>query len=298
MKNPNPIVLIAIERIRALAITVTLIALFASPNVVRASGSGDDEDSVTAATYSMLLKAKRIMRKHGRFLKHPRWGNIWQPDQNRSWRPYTIGRWETTKGHIWKWVSDEPFGNVVYHYGRWTSDDTYGWFWVPGSQRGPAWVIWRQNSDYVGWAPLPPTRSTKDVRRNRRIDTYDNTPLAHQWVFVRRQALRNDILADHILPPRQATDLYYATEPADHPSTLFARTTKPRRFENDNIDDRDYKDSNYARRNYSERRYDDDQYDNDRRGTRRRYARGSLFLDDFYLENDNSDDEICINDMR
>jgi len=297
MKNPNPIVLIAIERIRALAITVTLIALFASPNVVRASGSGDDEDSVTAATYSMLLKAKRIMRKHGRFLKHPRWGNIWQPDQDRSWRPYTVGRWKTIKGHNWEWISDEPFGNVVYHYGRWTFDDRYGWFWVPGSQRGPAWVMWRQNADYVGWAPLPPTRSLKDFQTNRRSDTYDKAPRARQWVFVPRHSLRYGTLAQLMVPPRKAADLYYTTEPADRPSTVIARRSQPRRYENDNIEGRDDIDDNYARRNDSQRRYDD-RYDNGRRLTRRRFAHSGFFLDDFYLDNDDIDDDNCINDMR
>ena len=32
-----------------------------------------------------------------------------------------------------------------------------GWLWVPGRVWSPAWVNWRQDDDYVSWAPLPPS---------------------------------------------------------------------------------------------------------------------------------------------
>jgi hypothetical protein len=35
-------------------------------------------------------------------------------------------------------------------------DDAYGWAWMPGTDWAPAWVAWRTDADYVGWAPLPP----------------------------------------------------------------------------------------------------------------------------------------------
>src|SRR5437773_2233500 len=74
---------------------------------------------------------------------------------SRDWRPYTDGHWVYTDVG-WTWVSEEPFGWATYHYGRWTRLRNIGWVWVPGDEWAPAWVSWRKNNDYVGWAPLPP----------------------------------------------------------------------------------------------------------------------------------------------
>ena len=35
-------------------------------------------------------------------------------------------------------------------------NQAYGWYWVPGYEWAPAWVAWRNNNDYYGWAPLSP----------------------------------------------------------------------------------------------------------------------------------------------
>jgi hypothetical protein len=81
---------------------------------------------------------------------------VWRPIMMpRNWVPYTIGHWEWTSDG-WYWDSDEPFGYITYHYGRWYNDDYYGWIWVPDEQWAPAWVEWRYDDDYVGWAPLSP----------------------------------------------------------------------------------------------------------------------------------------------
>jgi hypothetical protein len=81
---------------------------------------------------------------------------VWRPTMMpRNWEPYTIGRWEWTADG-WYWDSDEPFGYITYHYGRWYNDEYYGWIWVPDDQWAPAWVEWRYDDDYVGWAPLSP----------------------------------------------------------------------------------------------------------------------------------------------
>ena len=80
----------------------------------------------------------------------------WHPSiMDATWRPYTIGHW-VWSDYGWYWVSAEPFGWATYHYGRWYLDDNYGWLWIPDPVWGPAWVEWRNNEDYVGWAPLPP----------------------------------------------------------------------------------------------------------------------------------------------
>jgi hypothetical protein len=82
-------------------------------------------------------------------------GYCWHPRVLPGWRPYTDGGWVFTD-YGWTWRSNEPFGWAVYHYGRWTRAPRLGWIWVPGTEWGPAWVSWRNSSDYVGWAPLPP----------------------------------------------------------------------------------------------------------------------------------------------
>ena len=83
-------------------------------------------------------------------------GTVWRPYHvGHDWRPYLNGRWIWTD-YGWYWSSYEPFGWATYHYGRWTYDDYYGWIWIPGDEWGPAWVEWRYNDDYIGWAPLPP----------------------------------------------------------------------------------------------------------------------------------------------
>jgi hypothetical protein len=81
---------------------------------------------------------------------------VWRPyKSDYNWKPYTEGRWEWTR-HGWYWVSYEPFGWATFHYGRWYFDDYYGWVWMPDNVWAPAWVEWRYNDTYIGWAPLPP----------------------------------------------------------------------------------------------------------------------------------------------
>jgi hypothetical protein len=71
-----------------------------------------------------------------------------------DWHPYQSGFWAPTDAYGWVWISDEPFGWATYHYGRWAHDEFQGWVWQPGSVWAPAWVDWRANDQYVGWAPM------------------------------------------------------------------------------------------------------------------------------------------------
>lgn len=108
--------------------------------------------------------------------------HVWRPLRVQAgWRPYLEGRWVWTD-FGWYWVSYEPFGWAVFHYGRWYYDDYYGWVWVPDDQWGPAWVEWRYNDSYIGWAPLPPYASfsiTVGIRFTHRW----NAPY-HYWNFI------------------------------------------------------------------------------------------------------------------
>jgi len=100
----------------------------------------------------------------GDWFQDPVRGWCWTPyDMAADWRPYYDGNWEYTD-YGWSWVSNESFGWATYHYGRWFYDDAYGWAWVPGTEWAPAWVAWRSNDEYVGWAPLPPDADWDDTR--------------------------------------------------------------------------------------------------------------------------------------
>jgi hypothetical protein len=87
-------------------------------------------------------------------------GLCWQPTvclRDHAWRPYfDRGRWLYSDCG-WYWQSDYSWGWAAFHYGRWFRDDHQGWMWRPNRVWGPAWVAWRQNRDYCGWAPLPPS---------------------------------------------------------------------------------------------------------------------------------------------
>lgn len=115
------------------------------------------------------------------------YGYCWQPrDVDRDWRPYGDGQWAYTDAG-WTWVSEEPYAWAVYHYGRWARLEDRGWFWVPGTEWGPAWVSWRRSPKYVGWAPLPPEASVRrGVGLSAWVDSYyDIGPSAYRFVEVR-----------------------------------------------------------------------------------------------------------------
>jgi hypothetical protein len=92
----------------------------------------------------------------GGWLKHPKWGDVWQPDAGPNFRPYFYGYWQHTTDYGWLWVSNEPYGEIVYHYGRWIFDPDEGWLWLPSYVWAPSWVVWREGEGDVGWLPMPP----------------------------------------------------------------------------------------------------------------------------------------------
>ena len=69
--------------------------------------------------------------------------------------PYTNGQWINTDAG-WYFKARTPVEETVSHYGRWVNTPAAGWLWVPGRVWAPAWVDWKQNDNYVSWAPLPP----------------------------------------------------------------------------------------------------------------------------------------------
>ena len=110
-----------------------------------------------------LTDFRPALDPHGSWVQDPVYGLVWIPHQSvvgRDFAPYvTSGHWELTRDDQWIWVSDHPFGWVVFHYGRWVWTNS-GWAWIPGYRYAPAWVDWRvadYDYGYVGWAPYPPS---------------------------------------------------------------------------------------------------------------------------------------------
>ncbi|TAL05152.1 MAG: hypothetical protein EPO07_03995, partial [Verrucomicrobia bacterium] len=96
---------------------------------------------------------------YGTWIEVEDYGRCWQPSVvviNHDWRPYCDrGRWLYTDGG-WYWLSDYSWGSVTFHYGRWFNHARWGWCWQPDNIWAPAWVTWRYDNAYCGWAPLPP----------------------------------------------------------------------------------------------------------------------------------------------
>ena len=110
---------------------------------------------------------------YGDWIRDPVHGYVWVPYAEPNFQPYaTNGHWVmSTYGNTW--VSNYAWGWAPFHYGRWYFDDYLGWAWVPGYEWGPAWVNWRSNAGYYGWAPLGPGIS---------IHVAVNIP-SHHWIL-------------------------------------------------------------------------------------------------------------------
>ena len=149
---------------------------------------------------------------YGSWSQTDSYGLVWQPTGvDRDWSPYTDGYWSYTDAG-WTWVSYEDWGGVCYHYGRWVELDEAGWCWVPGYEWGPAWVSWRKNEDYVGWAPLPPeARWDVGVGISTWADTqYDIGP--RHYSFCRSRDFGAPVIRGVILPrARNVTFINFTT---------------------------------------------------------------------------------------
>ena len=140
---------------------------------------------------------------YGQWRHSSRWGDVWAPQVTPDWRPYTVGRWIYTDDWGWYWVagdSEGQWGWVVYHYGRWVFDADLGWIWIPDDTWGPAWVMWRQGTEQLGWAPLPPEPLLVEYREEPDV-----------WSFVQAQEFFAPDIASVLLPANQITVAFQNT---------------------------------------------------------------------------------------
>ena len=149
------------------------------------------------------------LASHGEWIEISAGYYGWRPQRvDRGWRPYLYGRWAWTE-YGWYWISNEPFGWATYHYGRWYFDDYHGWIWIPDRVWGPAWVEWRYNDDYLGWAPLPPYASFS-FSIGIRFTTRWFAPHGY-WSFVRYRHFGQHNVNQYCSPPEYAQRLIGVT---------------------------------------------------------------------------------------
>jgi hypothetical protein len=156
---------------------------------------------------------------YGTWTQDADYGWVWTPAvvrTDRTWRPYlNSGHWVWTD-QGWFWQSDYSWGWAPFHYGRWSYRN--GWVWIPDHVWSPAWVDWRYNRDYVGWAPLPP-----DARfdpgfgfsyRDRRLGFNANFDFglgANYFAFVPASTFVDVDLRRHLIPHDRVRDIYVNT---------------------------------------------------------------------------------------
>ena len=136
---------------------------------------------------------------YGTWVDDPTYGRVWRPrDAGADWRPYTYGRWAYTSEYGWVWVSEEPWGSVVYHFGQWVWTSQYGWVWVPGDAWAPAWVEWCYSGDYIGWSPMAPDPywQTGDY-----ASSFDCSAYYSRTVYVRQDRFAGATVSAYVAAP-------------------------------------------------------------------------------------------------
>jgi hypothetical protein len=138
--------------------TVAESSASSAPGYSSASLDGQDTDPAAIDAFRSELAP------YGRWVDDPAYGRVWVPFPEyvgSGFAPYvTNGSWALDENDDWIWVSEFPFGEVVFHYGRWVLVSGVGWSWIPGLRYAAAWVVWRVpvgEYSYVGWAPAPAT---------------------------------------------------------------------------------------------------------------------------------------------
>jgi hypothetical protein len=135
---------------------------------------------------------------------------VWRPTIiKRGWIPYRHGRWIWTVDG-WYWDSYEPFGYITFHYGRWYYDDYYGWIWIPDYEWAPAWVEWRYDNYYIGWAPLPPyAEFSISIGIHY---TYDYYVPYHHWHFVKYNHFCDPYVYNYYVAPQYKYRIHSRTK--------------------------------------------------------------------------------------
>ena len=156
---------------------------------------------------------------YGSWIEVEGYGLCWQPTvviYQSDWQPYCDrGRWVYTDCG-WYWASDYSWGNVAFHYGRWFKHHRRGWCWAPDTVWAPAWVSWRRNDNYCGWAPLPPAACYRPgvgfFYQDRAVSIGFEFGLSIDcYTFVSRHHFTDPHPRRHAAPRQEVTQIYNTT---------------------------------------------------------------------------------------
>lgn len=176
----------------------------------------EDVQAAPNASYSYFYDS---LSPYGNWVDIEGYGPCWQPTAvgvNPGWQPYSDhGHWAYTDSG-WCWVSDYSWGWAPFHYGRWFRHGRFGWCWAPDTVWGPAWVSWRYDSSYCGWAPLPPTACYRPgygfTYFGRSVGFGFDFGLSANWfVFVPLGHFHDRDVFHHRVPHREVTKIYAGT---------------------------------------------------------------------------------------
>jgi uncharacterized membrane protein YgcG len=175
-----------------------------------------DVEQAPNTSYSYFYDS---LSPYGNWVDIEGYGPCWQPTAvavNPGWSPYCDhGHWAYTDCG-WCWVSDYSWGWAPFHYGRWFQHGRFGWCWAPDTVWGPAWVSWRYNNSYCGWAPLPPTACYRPgfgfTYFGQSVGFGFNFGLSASWyVFVPVDHFHDRAVDRYRMPHREVTKIYAGT---------------------------------------------------------------------------------------
>ena len=69
--------------------------------------------------------------QYGRWDSDPQYGQVWIPQVESTWQPYSTGSWQWDTYYGWTWIDSAPWGWAPFHYGRWVYSHNC-WGWAPG----------------------------------------------------------------------------------------------------------------------------------------------------------------------
>lgn len=119
-------------------------------------------------------------------------GVVLKAGSSPAYVPYSNGQWiYTDQG--WYFRAPTPWEETIHHYGRWVYSPVEGWIWVPGRVWAPAWVDWRENDDYVSWAPLPPSVYIDDDQVYEPVIDYNDYIIVERRHFIDPNVYRYNV---------------------------------------------------------------------------------------------------------
>lgn len=165
----------------------------------------------------------------GNWVEDNEYGYVWVPDAGPDFQPYqSRGHWVYTS-YGWTWVSYYQWGWATFHYGRWRFTGDYGWIWIPGYTWGPAWVAWRSNGEYFGWAPLGPPNpdqySNYRDHESERVSiglsfSFNDAPEPSHWCFVPANQIASPQINNYYLNRSQNRVIFQNTTIINNVTTI------------------------------------------------------------------------------